>query len=594
MKLSVLMLAAMMASGTALAQGRPDGTGDGRFIVKFKDFSRGAANVAAAGGRVAVELAPQGAMAAYLPEAAVRALQNNPNVEYVEMDPRRYPMSESSPWGIARVQANDPVFIGNAAAGSGPMVCIIDSGLHVQHEDFAPYFEAITGGTNALNDSCGHGTHVAGTIAAVSNNAKGVVGVNPKGNLRLHIQKVFDGESCGWSYTSTLVQAVNFCVDRANSEGRKLVINMSLGGSASSSTENTAFQNAYNSGNVLHIAAAGNGGNTRTSFPAGYASVVSVAATDLNNAKAAFSQANADVELAAPGVGVLSTTPFKVSTVVATNGTYLGANLDGAARMSSSGTLVSGGLCNTAVPVGTWAGAVVLCQRGTNSFGDKVNKVQAGGGAAAIIYNDASGGFAGTLGTGVTSPLPAITISQEDGNALLAGAIGTVATVDNAAGVTGTAYSGYEYYDGTSMATPHVAGVAALVWSLNGSRTNAQIRDALQRTALDLGSAGRDNSFGFGLVQAAAAHSFLNAPAVVPTLSSVIPIQDKRGRLFARLSWSGATGTSVDIHRNNSAPYATPNDNLHDDGPLTKGVTYSYKVCLTGTQTCSATRTVIP
>ena len=118
MTLSVLMLAALVASGSALAQGRPDGTGDGRYIVKFKDFSRGSANVAAVGGRVAVELAPQGAMAAYLPEAAVRALQNNPNVESVEMDPRRYPMAETSPWGIAKVQANDPVFAGNAAAGS--------------------------------------------------------------------------------------------------------------------------------------------------------------------------------------------------------------------------------------------------------------------------------------------------------------------------------------------------------------------------------------------------------------------------------------------------------------------------------------------
>jgi subtilisin family serine protease len=592
MKLSVLMLAALVASGSALAQGRPDGTGDGRYIVKFKDFSRGSANVAAAGGRVAVELAPQGAMAAYLPEAAVRALQNNPNVEYVEMDPRRYPMSETSPWGIAKVQANDPVFTGNAAAGSGPMVCIIDSGLHLGHEDFAPYAGSITGGTdlgrNSLTDSCGHGSHVAGTIAAVGGNGKGVVGVNPKGNLRLHIEKVFDGAACGWSYASGLVAALNNCVSRANAESRKLVINMSLGGSTSSSTENTAFQNAYNSGNVLPIAAAGNAGTTATSYPAGYSSVISVAATDVNNAKATFSQANADVELAAPGVGVLSTTPFKVSTVAAGGGSYVGANLDGAARTASSGALVNGGLCDT---VGAWAGAVVLCQRGTNSFGDKVSKVQAGGGTAAIIYNNASGGFAGTLGTGVTSPLPAISISQEDGNALLAGAVGASATVDNSVGVTGVSYNGYEYYDGTSMATPHVAGVAALVWSLNGTRTNAEIRDALQRTAQDLGTAGRDNSFGFGLVRAAAAHQLLQAPVVAPTLSSVTVVTKSR-KPYARLTWSGATGSTVDYFRN-STKVNTANDGTQDDGPLTKGVGYTYKVCLTGTTTCSASRTIV-
>jgi len=593
MKLKALALAALVLSSAAWAQGRPDGTGDGRYIVKFRDFSRGAANVSAVGGRVAVELAPQGAIAAYLPEAALQALQNNPNVEYVEMDPRRYPMAETSPWGIARVQANDPVFTGNAAAGSGPMVCVIDSGLHLGHEDFAPYAASITGGAdgsrNSLTDSCGHGSHVAGTIAAVGNNAKGVVGVNPKGNLRLHIEKVFDGASCGWSYASGLVQAVNNCVNRASAESRRLVINMSLGGSTSSTTENNAFQSAYSSGNVLPIAAAGNDGNTRTSFPAGYASVVSVAATDVNNAKATFSQANADVELAAPGVGVLSTTPFKVSTVAASNGSYIGATLEGAARTAASGPLVNGGLCGTA---GSWAGFVVLCQRGTNSFGEKVSAVQAGGGVAAVIYNNAPGGFSGTLGTGVTSPLPAISISQEDGNALVAGAVGGSATVDNAAGVAGVSYSGYEYYDGTSMATPHVAGVAALVWSLNGTRTNAELRDALQRSALDLGAAGRDTSFGFGLVRAVAAHQLLQQPVVAPTLSSATAVQINR-KWYARLVWSGATGSTVDFYRN-ATKYNTSNDGTHDDGALTKGVTYAYKVCLTGTQTCSATINVKP
>lgn len=593
MKLKALALAALVVSGSAWAQGRSDGTGDGRYIVKFRDFTRGSANVAAAGGRVAIELAPQGAMAVYLPEAALLALQNNPNVESVEMDPRRYPMAETSPWGIAKVQANDPIFTGNAAAGSGPMVCIIDSGLHLGHEDFAPYAGSITGGTdggrNSLTDSCGHGSHVAGTIAAVGGNGKGVVGVNPKGNLRLHIEKVFDGAACGWSYASGLVAALNNCVSRANAESRKLVINMSLGGSTSSTTENTAFQTAYNSGNVLPIAAAGNDGSTRTSYPAGYASVVSVAATDVNNAKASFSQANADVELAAPGVGVLSTTPFKVSTVAAGGGSYIGANLDGAARAVASGALVNGGLCDT---VGAWAGAVVLCQRGTNSFGDKVSKVQAGGGAAAIIYNNASGGFAGTLGTGVTSPLPAIGISQEDGNALLAGAVGGSATVDNSVGVAGVSYSGYEYYDGTSMATPHVAGVAALVWSLNGSRSNAALRDALQRSALDLGTAGRDTSFGFGLVRAAAAHQLLQAPVVAPTFNAVTAVQINR-KWYARLSWSGATGSTVDYYRN-ATRFNTPNDGTQDDGTLSKGVAYTYKVCLAGTQTCSPTRTLTP
>ena len=123
MRRTLTLIAAALIAGGAFAQERPDGTGDGRYIVKFRDFARGAANIAAAGGRSVVELRPQGAIAAYLPEQALRALQNNPNVEYVEVDPRRYPSAETLPYGIPKVQANDPVFTTNAASGSNVMVC---------------------------------------------------------------------------------------------------------------------------------------------------------------------------------------------------------------------------------------------------------------------------------------------------------------------------------------------------------------------------------------------------------------------------------------------------------------------------------------
>jgi len=157
---------------------------------------------------------------------------------------------------------------------------------------------------------------------------------------------------------------------------------------------------------------------------------------------------------------------------------------------------VNGGLCSTAGA--GWSGKVVLCQRGTDSFATKVASVVTGGGVAALIYNNAAGGFSGTLNG--TSTIPAISISDVDGSALL-GAIGASATVANAGGVG----SGYAYYDGTSMATPHVSGVAALVWSNVPTKTNVEIRNALQNTAEDLGAVGKDNSFGYGLVRAKAA-----------------------------------------------------------------------------------------
>jgi len=217
-----------------------------------------------------------------------------------------------------------------------------------------------------------------------------------------------------------------------------------------------------------------------------------------------FSQKNREVDIAAPGVGVLSTVPYiDLSTASTSNSSFSGAHIEFSARGTASGALVDGGLCDS---VGAWSGKVVLCQRGTIAFYDKVINVQNGGGAAAIIYNNVSGGFSGTLGDGNSSNIIGISLSMEDGQALLASSLNTNVTVSSS--VTEPA-SGYEYYDGTSMATPHVSAVAALVWSAKPTATNAQVRDALYATAIDLGTAGRDDSYGNGLVQAKAAMDLL-------------------------------------------------------------------------------------
>ena len=152
-------------------------------------------------------------------------------------------------------------------------------------------------------------------------------------------------------------------------------MSMSLGGTFKSRTEELAFNDANKAG-VLSIAAAGNAGNNTTSYPAGYASVMSVAAVDANEVKGSFSQVNKDVEIAAPGVAVLSTTPWlDLNTLGAGSTTWSGGRLDGAPRTTAVGGLVDGGLCTSA---GAWSGKVVLCQRGSISFADKVANVQVG------------------------------------------------------------------------------------------------------------------------------------------------------------------------------------------------------------------------
>ena len=589
-----LLTAALLLPALALAAPAGD-----RYIIGFADQVRGRAAVQAAGGRVVLELGPQGAAAAVLPDAALEALSNNPAIAYIEPDAPRYPLSETKPYGIDLVQAPE-VWSANGFSGSqvtNRTLCIIDSGLKMSHEDHAK--ANITGYPAGWdNDLCGHGTHVAGTIAALGDNGLGVVGVLKNG-VKLHIVQVFTGAACDWTYSSTLVDALNKCVAAGAN-----VVSMSLGGTFSSRTEKNAFAEANTNG-VLSIAAAGNDGNSRVSYPAGYDSVMSVAAVDQNEVKADFSQYNSTVDIAAPGVGVLSTVPWASTnrvTVTAADGSkhqFDGSHMEGAASTTAAGItgdLVAGGLCDSTNAA--WATKTVLCERGTISFADKVLNVKNSGGVAAIVYNNAAGDFAGTLGD-TTSTIPAVCLSQANGQALL----NHLGESTNVVALFDPSGSGYESWDGTSMATPHVSGVAALIWSFNPAWTNAQVRSALESTAKDLGAAGRDNEYGHGLVQAKEAKAALDKlqapppppPPPPPSAPFVLSakLSTKGKSASANLSWSGAGAPTVDIYRNGAVVQAGTADDGSQKDTLPGRGTYTYKLCdAGGTSHCSNDATV--
>jgi serine protease len=493
---------------------------DARVYVRLSPGQKAAAQAALerAGAKTHHEFDDLGAIAISVPETALAGLQHNPLLT-IEEDPVRGFLAQSMPYGVAMVQAPDAVAAG--ATGTGIKIGVIDSGVFAGHEDLQGV--AITGEPDYgaadqrtwYRDVLSHGTHVVGTIAA-ANNSLGVVGVSP-GAVSIHMVKVF-GDTGNWVYSSDLLAAARSAVGK----GAK-IISMSLGGSQSSTIENQGFADLYNQG-ILIIAAAGNAGTTAISYPAGYASVISVAAIDSNKTVASFSQKNSDVELAAPGVGVLSTVSYiDSSSVSAGANTYAATHIDDSGRGTPAAILVYGGLGEVANS--SWSGKIVLVDRGSVDFYTKVHNVEISGGLACVIANNdsanPSAGFSGTLGTGNTSAIPAVSVSYGVGQSLRASA-GLSATVRS---TVQQPANGYDVFDGTSMATPHVAGVAALIWSKYPSATNVQVRTALDNTAEDLGLAGRDTSYGYGLVRARAALDALAATqAPVPAVDRTAPV----------------------------------------------------------------------
>jgi len=162
-------------------------------------------------------------------------------------------------------------------------------------------------------DDNGHGTHVAGTIGAVGNNGTGVVGVN--WNVQIMPIKFLGAGGSG--STSAAVQAVNYATLMRNRGVNVVLTNNSWGGGSFSQALYDAIA-ASGQANMLFVAAAGNANSNSPMYPAGYdlPNIISVAATDQSDAKASFSNYGADwVDLGAPGVGILSTTPSNTYSV---------------------------------------------------------------------------------------------------------------------------------------------------------------------------------------------------------------------------------------------------------------------------------------
>jgi subtilisin family serine protease len=376
-----------------------------------------------------------------------------------------------SAWGMAQMSTPSVV------------VAVIDTGVDYTHPDLGPsmwinpgeiaansvdddgngYADDVFGYDMAGNDSDPydsgyHGTHVSGTIAAAGNNLLGVIGVGYPARI-MALKASTDGES----FTSAaIIEAIQYATLMKTRGVNVVAINASFGGGGSNSTERAAIKAAGNAG-IVFCAAAGNSGldhDVTADYPSSYrlSNMIVVAASTQSDGLASFSDYGATtVDLAAPGVNILSTAPSVVSSYVTSGSTtYTAESLLFSGYTSGvTGTLHDCGLGYPADFPAAVSNNIALISRGTLYFSEKVANAIAAGARAAIIYNNVSGSFSGTLRY-ASNWVPAVALSQSDGEALKA-LLPVVGTVVNAV----DPVQSYQFLNGTSMATPHVTAATA-------------------------------------------------------------------------------------------------------------------------------------
>lgn len=237
-------------------------------------------------------------------EQLLEALKRNPNVMMAE--PNGYVQALWTPndpaysqqWAWNKIQA--PQAWDVTKGDSSVVIAIIDTGIQRNHPDLDAKIVAgydFVDNDTAPDDGNGHGTHVAGTAAAETNNATNGAGMCP--NCMLMPVRVLDNSGSG------TFDAVANGITWAADHGAK-VINMSLGGGSGTAALQSAVDYAWNKG-VFLACAAGNNGNTAANYPGYYSNCFAVASTTSTDAKSSFSTYGTWVEVAAPGSSIYST-----------------------------------------------------------------------------------------------------------------------------------------------------------------------------------------------------------------------------------------------------------------------------------------------
>lgn len=511
-----------------------------------------------------------------VPAQAIAGLRGNPRVKYVATDDIRYAFAQSEPTGLQRIFATTNTAIGIDGVDDSRVdvdVAVIDTGIDLQHPDLN-----VSGGVNCtgspFNNKCVsggdddhyHGTHVAGIIGALDNDF-GVAGVAP--GARLWAVKVLNSRGSG--YSSWIIAGIDWVAQNAATIE---VANMSLGGSGFSQAEYDAIQGAVDLGIAFAVAAGNSDDNALNYSPAAFDNVLTVSAladfngfagggaaatcrSDVDDTLADFSNWGPAVNIAAPGVCILSTFPLEKGEY----GTISGTSMASPYAAGALALLASANKPADATAVGNLYSQVV--NAGNDQWDD-----DSGDGKKEKLLGVST--FAPVMvagGGSNTAPVVTITSPADDSSFVSGEAIAFAGSVEDEDNLNSnlTWTSDHDGQIGTGVSFTYELSV--------GDHT-------ITAAVTDSGGLS-DSSSVFITVN--------NAGGI--TLSVLMTYKVK-GSKYAELSWNGTTTTNVDIYRNGTKIITTTDDGEYTDNPPKNTASATYQVCESGKTTCSNSATV--